>query len=111
MAKLPNAEHAMVPPLKITGYLLNDSHPTGGPKSAFLQRFGFLLARPDALEAALLAHALAHDVRMSITTSRGMKYEISGPMVCPDGRMPIVKTVWIVLNGETAPRFVTAVPD
>lgn len=111
MAKLPNAAYAVVPPLKITGYLLNDSHRTGGPKSVFFQRFGFSPDQPEILAAALRAHVLAHDVGRSMTTSRGQKYEISGPLAAPDGRLPIVKTVWIVLAGETVPRFVTAVPD
>ena len=111
MTRLPNADQAIVPERKITGYLLADDHPSGGPKSAFFKRFGFSGDRPDELSAALRVHASAHDVAHARTTVRGMKYEISGPFKAPDGRMPMVRTVWIILSGDTVPRFVTAMPD
>jgi hypothetical protein len=111
VAKIPNASQAIVPDRKITAYLLDDNHRTGGPKAAFFKAFGFSASVPDALAAALQAHLAAHDIVATITTPRGVKYEISGPFPAPDGRVPTVKSVWIILNGETMPRFVTAVPD
>ena len=41
MAKLPNADRAIVPERKITAYLLCHTHPNGGPKAVFFERFGF----------------------------------------------------------------------
>ena len=111
MAPLPHADQAIIRPEKITAYLLNDAHPDGGPKSRFFKRFGFTSDDPDVLAAALLNHAATHDVVATATTIVGTKYQISGPLPSPDGRMPIVKTVWIILENETSPRFVTAVPD
>lgn len=111
MPHLPNADHAIVPERKITAYLLDDNHPSGGSKSGFFKRFGFEADEPDVLAVSLRAHAAAHDIVVTRTTVRGVKYEISGPLAAPDGRMPIVKTVWIIRINETIPRFVTAVPD
>ena len=111
MAQLPNADQAIVPERKITAYLLDDSHPSGGPKSAFFKRFGFTADQPDVLATALRIHASTHEVAATHATVRGVKYEISGPLASPDGRMPVVKSVWIIRIHETIPRFVTAVPD
>jgi len=40
----------------------------------------------------------------------GTKYEIEGPLNCPDGRSPQVRTVWQVDTDELAPRLITAYP-
>jgi Domain of unknown function (DUF6883) len=36
--------------------------------------------------------------------------ENHGSMVSPDGRNPLMRTVWILEKGEDAPRLVTAYP-
>jgi hypothetical protein len=40
-----------------------------------------------------------------------MIYEISGILEVPDGRVAVVKAVWIIGVGETVPCFVTAMAD
>jgi hypothetical protein len=40
----------------------------------------------------------------------GDKYEVRRTLVGPNGRDAKILTVWIVLAGESAPRFVTAFP-
>ena len=110
MAKMPDADLAYVPPPKINDYLLADTHNEGASKSRFLAAFGFRRDAPDALEAALLSHARLNDVSRLQTTAHGAKYVIEGPMATPDGRAPVVWTIWIVDAGEHAPRFVTAYP-
>jgi len=40
----------------------------------------------------------------------GTRYRVDGPLTSPDRRNPLVSSVWIILDGETAPRFVTAFP-
>ena len=110
MAKLPNAGSATIDPRKIGGYLLSDHHKTGGPKSRFLKLFGFDPERPGELRAALLDHAQEHPVGAIIPAEHGIKYEVNGPMSSPDGRVPKVRTVWIIHHDETDPRFVTLKP-
>lgn len=111
MARLPNAGTALVNPVRLAGYLLSRSHPVGGPKAAFFARFGFDASAPHILATALLRHASLHEVAAITPTPYGTKFEIAGPLDTPDGRSPLVRTVWIILYEETDPRFVTAVPD
>src|SRR5437763_16662717 len=109
--KLPNFQFARIFPEKITLYLLNSLHPRGGPKAAFLTRFGFDPAQPDVLEQALLSHCASHEVEGTESDKFGTKYRIRGPLNSPDGRNPDVLTVWVILTGESDPRFVTLVPQ
>ena len=108
--RLPNADRAVVPDRKITHYLLAREHPKGRAKAAFFQSFGFRLEEPEVLANALLEHATEHLVTAVRSSQSGTKYEISGSLTAPDGRLPIVKSVWIVDTGTDFPRFVTAVP-
>ena len=38
------------------------------------------------------------------------RYAIDGPLESPDGRNPLVRTVWMLEKGSTAPRLITAYP-
>jgi hypothetical protein len=40
----------------------------------------------------------------------GTKYIVDGPLRSPDGRLPIVRTIWIVDAETEFPRLVTAYP-
>ncbi|KAB2849925.1 MAG: hypothetical protein F9K44_06460 [Hyphomicrobiaceae bacterium] len=111
MAKLPNADLAIIEPEKILDYLLSDSHPVGRHKAAFFKTFGFRRSNPDFLHRALIEHGKSHDIVRTTTTNFGEKFELSGPLVSPDGRLSIVRSVWIIYKGEEIPRFVTAIPD
>lgn len=110
MSKLLNADYAIVADAKLTGYLLNVSHPSGGPKACFLLRFGFALDRPDAVRSALVSHDRTHEIAASQDTDFGRIFDIDGPLPTPDGRNPIVRTVWMLDSGATAPRLLTMVP-
>jgi hypothetical protein len=110
MAKLPNRSDAQVSPRKISEYLLNRSHPVGGPKAAFFELFGFKLDTARELEHALKAHAYNCDVIKIVDNRFGHKYTLEGPLTTPSGRSPSVVTVWIVRAGGTIPEFVTAFP-
>jgi hypothetical protein len=111
MPGLPNAHLAIVEPRKITHYLLSDTHPVGGPKSIFLKSFGFDIQKPEVLANALLRHAAAFEAVVLQSSPFGVNYAVRGPLLVPDGRSPLVKTVWIIDTGRSVPRFVTAVPD
>ncbi len=41
----------------------------------------------------------------------GQKYEVRGRLRTPSGALVGMVTVWIILNGEASPRFVTAFPE
>ena len=110
MPRLPNADQAIVDDAKIATYLLDVTHRVGGPKAAFFRQFGFHPDHPDKLAKALLEHARTH-AAIVVPSPHGTKYEIVGPLQCPDGRLPNIKSVWIIRTGSTTPRLVTAIPN
>jgi len=110
VAKLQNADRAVVELTKLTQYLLDIDHPQGGPKARFLARFGFAIDNPGALSKALVGHACEHDISASRNTAYGTIIEVEGKLDTPTGRRPVVRTVWSVDNGSDVPRLVTVVP-
>lgn len=110
MAKVPNADRAIIDPRKITHYLLSLSHPVGSAKARFLLRFGFRQDRPQRLTEALRRHIMDHAISETDATPHGVIHAVDGALPTPDGRAPCVRTVWIIKAGENIPRFVTLVP-
>jgi uncharacterized protein DUF6883 len=110
MATVPNREGSIISPTKIADYPLSDMHPVGRAKAQFLKRFGFRSDAPDELAQSLLAHVRDNAVTDTESSVYGTKYRVDGPLASPDGRNPLVSTVWIILDGETIPHFVTAFP-
>ena len=109
MPLLPNRERAVIDPEKISGYLLDREHPEGGPKALFFFAVGFAAERAEDLAAALLAHT-EEPVSSTSETTFGVKYVIDGPFRASGGRTRMLRSVWIVDEGEDRPRFVTAYP-
>ena len=110
MATVPGCDRAIVEPAKVGSYLLSSTHPIGRSKARFFMRFGFRQDAPEGLVQALLEHVRTHDVANAEVSSYGTKSRVDGPMGSPDGRNPPMSSVWIVRNGESTPRFVTAFP-
>jgi hypothetical protein len=108
--KLPNLDSAIVPESKIRGYLLAASHPQGRHKAAFFRKFGFLLNQPVIVATALVKHARENEVAKVEDSPFGRRYVIDGILEAPDGRAPVVRSVWFIKTGDSAPRFVTAYP-
>ena len=108
--RLPNASKAQVEPSKVFEYLLNEDHPSGSSKALFFRRFGFRRNRWRQFADALRNHALRHEVRDKAESDYGIRYVIEGPLRTPDGRNPMVRTVWIVEDESTIPRLVTVYP-
>jgi hypothetical protein len=108
--KLPNREHAYIPPSKLQGYLLSETHPIGKAKAGFFHAVGFTKSSADQLERALRIIAYSKDVREVIESPYGTKYILEGEVETPTGRIVQVRTVWIIDAGQDHPRFVTAYP-
>ena len=108
--KLPNRENAYIPPAKLTGYLLSETHSVGKAKAGFFRLIGFDEARVDTLEQGLLAIARSEEVREVTPSPHGTKYVVEGALETPTGRLVQVRTVWIVELDQDRPRFVTAYP-
>jgi len=108
--KLPNVDNARIDRTKIVDYLLAVDHPEGAAKAAFFLRFGFLVADWQTFAGALISHArLCHVTKLS-ESRFGTKYQVDGPLPCPDGRSPAIRSVWIIDAGTDFPRLITAHP-
>jgi hypothetical protein len=109
--KLPHAEQATVPEQKVVDYLLSVTHRDGRHKAAYFGRFGFTATAWQVFAEALRRHAADYKVVETDQTAYGTSYVIEGPLMAPDGRMPVVRVVWFVETGQTSPRLVTAYPS
>jgi hypothetical protein len=108
--KLPNHEQARVDPHKVREYLLNVAHPEGMGKAAFFLSLGFESQARHLLAEALQQLAQETPVTQTMTTSHGQKYIIDGQIRSPRGGRALVRTVWIVDQGSSIPRLITAYP-
>jgi filamentous hemagglutinin len=108
--KLPNAEAAVIERRKIVGYLLNAAHRYGASKARFFGAYGFHIENWERLAQALRRHGESHDVKRVKETGFGPRYQIEGRLVAPDGRSPLVRSIWQMDQGEVAPRLITAYP-
>lgn len=108
--RIPNADRAVIDPLKLHGYLLSQSHPVGRFKAGFFVALGYSENEWQRLEADLRAQHLNRDATMGEANPYGQKYEIRAPNTGPAGRAAEVVSVWVVLADEDFPRFVTAYP-
>lgn len=97
----------MIEDAKLAGYLLDVTHPQGGPKARFFLAHGF----PETLRAALIVHSAAQPVAAVQSSPYGPRYAVVGPMTLPDGSVRQVRAVWQVDNGTDFPRLITAHPD
>ena len=79
-------------------------------KAPFFLALGYAQEQWRQLEADLRAQHLSQEARPAATSPYGQKYEIRGILTGANGHSAEVVSVWIILAGEDAPRFVTAYP-
>jgi hypothetical protein len=94
--KLPNADQIVVEREKIVGYVLNTSHPYGSGKAGFFTRFGFQAQHWEQLAQALRHHGQSYEVKRAHETGFGPRYQVDGRLKAPDGRSPLVRSIWRV---------------
>lgn len=109
--KLPNAHLAQVDKEKITDYLLNPAHPANGGKANFFLGFGFKRSDWRTLAIAFLELAVKTEILKITVSSHGDKYVLDGRIDTPSGKRPSVRTIWIIDQGLSKPRLVTAYPN
>lgn len=108
--RLPNADQAQVERAKVVNYLLSTEHPHGWTKAAAFLRFGFSPERWEEFAEALRLHGSVHDIARAQELPYGERYVVEGILTSPDGRDPLVRTVWEVRYGTDEPRLVSAYP-
>ena len=104
------AEAAVIEPAKLRDYLLSLDHPDGRAKARYLALLGYTRERWEQLARDLRQQILPLEARPTGESRWGVKYEILGMLEGPNGRAAAIRSIWIVLHGETRPRLVTLVP-
>ena len=105
--RLPYGDEAMLDIRKIEDYCLNPSHPRGRHKArVFREALG--LQRNDAawLRGVLLEAARSDEAFPIAVDPWGTHWRLDAT-IRRQGKSAVVRTIWIVRTGESAPRFVT----
>jgi hypothetical protein len=110
LARLPNADKAVIDSEKIRGYVLSPTHPVGRFKCAFFVQFGYSAKEWSGFERSLRGLIQSEDVAAVEETPYGRKYVVEGSVETPSGKMLELVTVWVILKKHSVPRFVTAYP-
>jgi hypothetical protein len=108
---LPNASQAVVDPSKVRDYLLSSSHPIGGFKSVVFLALGYTRSEWVRLRDDLLTVALSGTAELGEENQFGRKYMVSGTLRGPNGREGVIRTVWLIENAQSAPRFLNGYPE
>ena len=74
----PDAENSIVTEDKLCDYLLNPSHPVGGPKAAWFAAIGYTRENWTELRKDLLAIATSCENFVAKPSPYGVKYETVG---------------------------------
>lgn len=105
MNLIPNHEIAEIDPRKLLDYALNPDHEIGKNKARrFKAALGFDRQNADLLMQAILQGVGKSDAAYIGTTRYGRVFTIDMPLTGPGGRA-IVRTTWIIKNGEDVPRL------
>ncbi len=108
--KLPNSKKAIIPKEKLTDYLLSETHATGKFKARFFRNLGFDETNVDLFEKSMRKLAQSNDVKEEFSSPYGKKYVVDGEIDTPSGKPIMVRTVWIIEEGQKRPRFITIYP-
>lgn len=106
--KLPNGNQAIVTDAKLLGYLLNEQHESQpGHAELFRRLLDIGPENAEHLRDALLNAARNHEAVPGRPSPHGEKFEIRFDMTGPHAVYTII-SVWIIAQGQTEPRLVTA---
>ena len=108
---LPNVQAAIIPPKKLTHYLLCLTHPTGGSKARFFLGQGFSLQQWQVLQRGLHEIGKNNPIVKTEQSPFGIRYVVDGKLTTPKQRIVYIRTVWFIEQGDTVPCFVTAYPQ
>jgi hypothetical protein len=105
MAKLPNAENAIVEVRKLRDYCLSPDHPRGRHKArVFASALGLTAEDAEEARGALLSAALSGEADPAQEDEFGKRYVLDFEMKTGAGTAT-VRSAWIVRQGEDVPRF------
>jgi filamentous hemagglutinin len=96
---------------KLRDYLLNPAHPEGATKAQYLSEMGYNQENYEILEVDLCNQHLKCDVQLGKVSIYGVKYEIVAPLVGPNGKKWLIRSVWMIRKSETFARLITLIPE
>ena len=103
--KLPGGTDAIVESSKLRNYCLDPHHPRGRYKArVFLSILGLAQADADFLRAELIQAAREADATAGVSDEYGDRYSVDFE-ISRGVRHATIRSAWIVLRGETAPRL------
>jgi hypothetical protein len=105
--RLHGSDAAVLSADKVTDYLFNEGHARGWAKGRFFERFGFRREDPEGLRQALLEHVRRNPAVLDRVSPYGERWMAFGPIQSPDGRNPVIGTVWQFDTATSYPRFIT----
>jgi hypothetical protein len=111
MARLPNCEKAFIDPTKIRDYILSFEHPIGRFKAALSQNMGYTHENWEQFVSDIKKYHLPMEAEPIGKTKYGQKYKMTGIIQGPNGKIMMFRSIWIILNGEDTPRFITIYPE
>lgn len=111
MPQIPNYKKAFIDPIKIRDYILSASHPLGRFKAAFFQKMGYTQENWEQLKSDIRQYHLPLEAKPVEKTKYGQKYEINGLIRGPNGKIVMLRSIWIFLKGDDTPRFITIYPE
>ena len=103
--KLPGGAQAVVDLAKLRDYCLSASHARGRHKArVFASVLGLISSDAESLRGELLRAAQEGDATAGDTDEFGARYTVDFELVRVN-RRAVVRSAWIVLQGETVPRL------
>ena len=107
VAKLPNAEDAVVEMRKLRDYCLSPEHPRGKHKArVFASALGLTAEDSEKLRRALLSAAVSKEAVAAEKDEYGQRYMLDFEMSTEAGSAT-VRSGWIVRSGEGFPRLIS----
>ena len=95
---------------KLVSYLLDLTSIDGGPKAKFFIGRGFPAEDFFVLMEALAQHGADHWPGDTKPSPHGTKHVLVGPLPCPDGTTPEVRSIWMLSADGATAKLVTAYP-
>jgi hypothetical protein len=107
MARLPNAQAAILDIRKLSGYSLNSEHPRGKNKARVFRRV-LAIGHDDAvwLRQAILDAVVDADAFEDDITAFGTHWRADIRLTRHD-RQAVVRTLWMIRTGDSVPRFIS----
>lgn len=104
---MPNARLAELDLRKLTDYCLSPAHPLGRHKArVFRAALGITKADARWLRRTILGEIGSRDARKLHQDEFGTRYAVDVEITRQE-RHAVVRTIWILADADSAPRFVT----